>query len=106
MSSNRGVAYIKPGVVEIQSIDYPKLELGARKCNHGVILKNHLDKYLRQRPAHGSWTNHCTRRPDPRPRNNGEIIETGSDVEFCPLATLSQSHSTLPAADAETVKLA
>src|ERR1700747_44680 len=39
MASNRGVAYIKPGVVEIQSIDYPKLELGARKCNHGVILK-------------------------------------------------------------------
>ena len=25
MASNRGVAYIEPGVVEIQSIDYPKL---------------------------------------------------------------------------------
>ena len=39
MASNRGVAYIKPGVVEVQSIDYPKLALGNRKCEHGVILK-------------------------------------------------------------------
>ena len=35
MASNRGVAYVKPGEVEIQSIDYPKLELGRRKCDHG-----------------------------------------------------------------------
>ena len=39
MASNRGVAYIKPGVVEIQSIDYPTLAPGDRKCDHGVILK-------------------------------------------------------------------
>jgi glutathione-independent formaldehyde dehydrogenase len=39
MASNRGVAYMKPGEVEIQSIDYPKLALGSRKCEHGVILK-------------------------------------------------------------------
>ncbi|HMY74291.1 MAG TPA: formaldehyde dehydrogenase, glutathione-independent, partial [Blastocatellia bacterium] len=39
MADNRGVAYIKPGVVEVQSIDFPKLALGKRKCNHGVILK-------------------------------------------------------------------
>ena len=39
MASNRGLAYIKPGVVEIQTIDYPKLALGDRKCDHGVILK-------------------------------------------------------------------
>ena len=39
MASNRGVAYIKPGVVEVQSIDYPKLAIGNRKCEHGVILK-------------------------------------------------------------------
>jgi hypothetical protein len=25
MASNRGVAYIKPGVVEVQSIDFPTL---------------------------------------------------------------------------------
>ena len=39
MPSNRGVAYIKPGVVEVQTIDYPQLALGDRKCDHGVILK-------------------------------------------------------------------
>jgi len=39
MASNRGVVYQKPGVVEIESIDSPKLMLGKRKCNHGVILK-------------------------------------------------------------------
>jgi len=27
MASNRGVAYIKPGTVEVQDIDFPKLEL-------------------------------------------------------------------------------
>ena len=40
MASNRGLAYIKPGVVEVQSIDYPQLALGDRKCDHGVILKS------------------------------------------------------------------
>ena len=27
MATNRGVAYIKPGVVEVQSIPYPKLKM-------------------------------------------------------------------------------
>ncbi len=39
MATNRGVAYLGTGKVEIQSIDFPKLSLGNRKCNHGVILK-------------------------------------------------------------------
>ena len=39
MASNRGVAYMGPGKVEVQSIDFPKLALGSRKCEHGVILK-------------------------------------------------------------------
>src|ERR1700686_1025372 len=39
MASNRGLAYMGPGKVEVQSIDFPKLALGNRKCNHGVILK-------------------------------------------------------------------
>src|SRR5437899_2187719 len=39
MPSNRGLAYMGPGKVEIQSIDFPKLALGSRKCEHGVILK-------------------------------------------------------------------
>jgi glutathione-independent formaldehyde dehydrogenase len=39
MNTNRGIAYIKPGLVEVQSIAFPKLALGDRKCHHGVILK-------------------------------------------------------------------
>jgi len=39
MSENRGIAYIKPGVVEVQNIAFPELALGHRKCHHGVILK-------------------------------------------------------------------
>ena len=41
MASNRGVAYIKPGVVEIQSIDFPKLwdPTTKKKIEHGVLLK-------------------------------------------------------------------
>ena len=39
MASNRSVAYMGQGKVEVQSIDFPKLALGARKCQHGVILK-------------------------------------------------------------------
>ena len=39
MANNRGVVYAGPGRVEVQSIDFPKLALGSRKCEHGVILK-------------------------------------------------------------------
>ena len=49
MADNRGVAYLGTGKVEVQSIDFPKLELQdgpgvhpdnvGRKCEHGVILK-------------------------------------------------------------------
>ncbi len=39
MASNRGAAYMGPGKVEVQSIDFPKLALGDRKCQHGAILK-------------------------------------------------------------------
>eukprot|EP00042_Codosiga_hollandica_P031976 m.197796 g.197796 ORF g.197796 m.197796 type:complete len:419 (-) comp53775_c0_seq1:50-1306(-) len=45
-AANRGVVYMGPGKVEVQKIDFPKLELAAgefnprkRKCDHGVILK-------------------------------------------------------------------
>ena len=40
-NTNKGVVYVKPGVTEVRSIDYPKLELleQKRKCHHGVILK-------------------------------------------------------------------
>src|SRR5258708_18338146 len=47
MASNRGVAYIEPGVVEVKSIPYPKLKMpksetdpfGGKDAPHGVILK-------------------------------------------------------------------
>ena len=40
MASNRGVVYLAPGKVEVQSIDYPKLQNPAgKKIDHGVILK-------------------------------------------------------------------
>ena len=82
MSSNRGVAYIKPGVVEVQTIDYPQLALGDRKCDHGVILKiistnicgsdQHMVRGRTTAPA-GMVLGH---------EITGEIIECGRDVEF------------------------
>ena len=82
MASNRGVAYIKPGVVEVQSIDFPKLILGNRQCQHGVILKiistnicgsdQHMVRGRTTAPA-GLILGH---------EITGEVIEVGRDVEF------------------------
>jgi glutathione-independent formaldehyde dehydrogenase len=84
MASNRGVAYIEPGVVEVQSIDYPKLELAEqnRKCEHGVILKvvstnicgsdQHMVRGRTTAPA-GLVLGH---------EITGEVIEKGRDVEY------------------------
>ncbi|MEX2232396.1 MAG: formaldehyde dehydrogenase, glutathione-independent [Cyclobacteriaceae bacterium] len=82
MSSNKGVAYIKPGVVEVQKIDFPKLALGDRKCNHGVILKVVTTNIC------GS-DQHMVRGRTTAPEGlilgheiTGEVIEAGRDVEF------------------------
>jgi glutathione-independent formaldehyde dehydrogenase len=82
MAANRGLAYIKPGVVEIQSIEYPKLALGDRKCNHGVILKVVSTNIC------GS-DQHMVRGRTTAPKGlilgheiTGEIVEAGRDVEF------------------------
>ncbi len=82
MASNRGVAYMAPGKVEVQSIDYPKLALGDRKCEHGVILKivctnicgsdQHMVRGRTTAPA-GLILGH---------EITGEVIEAGRDVEF------------------------
>jgi hypothetical protein len=41
MKKNRGVVYKGPGVVAVEEIPYPVLELKEqnRKCPHGVIVK-------------------------------------------------------------------
>jgi glutathione-independent formaldehyde dehydrogenase len=92
MAGNRGVAYIGPGKVEVQSIDYPKLELQdgpgvnpanvGRKCNHGVILKVVTSNIC------GS-DQHMVRGRTTAPENLvlgheilGEVVEAGPDVEF------------------------
>src|SRR3954463_1475052 len=82
MASNRGVAYLKPGTVEVLDIDFPKLALGNRQCNHGVILKTiatnicgsdqHMVRGRTTAPA-GLILGH---------EITGQVIEAGRDVEF------------------------
>ena len=88
MPSNRGLAYMGPGKVEIQSIDFPKLALGSRKCEHGVILKivstnicgsdQHMVRGRTTAP-HGLILGH---------EITGEVIEAGRDVEFIKVGDL------------------
>ena len=84
MATNRGVAYIKPGVVEVQSIDFPKLEdpTSGNKIEHGVLLKivstnicgsdQHMVRGRTTAPA-GLVLGH---------EITGEVIEAGRDVLF------------------------
>jgi len=98
MAGNRGVAYIEPGVVEVQTTDYPKLELQdgpgvnpanvGRKLNHGVILKVVTTNIC------GS-DQHMVRGRTTAPPNlvlgheiTGEVVEKGSDVEFIQVGDL------------------
>ena len=88
MAKNRGIAYIEPGVVEVQSIDFPKLALGDRKCEHGVILK------IVSTNICGS-DQHMVRGRTTAPKGlvlgheiTGEVIEAGRDVEFIKVGDL------------------
>jgi glutathione-independent formaldehyde dehydrogenase len=92
MSGNKAVAYIEPGKVEVQTIDYPGLELKdgpgvnpanvGRKAEHGAILKivstnicgsdQHMVRGRTTAPA-GLVLGH---------EITGEVIELGRDVEF------------------------
>ncbi len=88
MSQNHGVAYLKPGKVQVQGIEYPKLALGDRKCKHGVILKvvstnicgsdQHMVRGRTTAPA-GLILGH---------EITGVVIEAGSDVEFIKVGDL------------------
>ena len=82
MAENHGVAYMGPGKVEVQTIDFPKLALGNRKCEHGVILK------IVSTNVCGS-DQHMVRGRTTAPKGiilgheiTGEVIEAGRDVEF------------------------
>src|ERR671910_1544041 len=92
MADNRGVAYIEPGKVEVQDIDFPELELKdgpgvhpenvGRKTPHGAILRivstnicgsdQHMVRGRTTAPA-GLILGH---------EITGEGIETGPGVEF------------------------
>jgi glutathione-independent formaldehyde dehydrogenase len=83
MASNRGVVYLGPGKVEVQSIDYPKLEHpGGGKAEHAVILKvvstnicgsdQHMVRGRTTAPT-GLVLGH---------EITGEVIEAGRDVQF------------------------
>jgi len=84
MADNKCVVYIEPGKVEVQKIDYPKLELPEqnRKCEHGVILRivatnicgsdQHMVRGRTTAPKGQTLGHEIT----------GEVIELGRDVEF------------------------
>lgn len=83
MASNRGVVYLGPGKVEVQSIDFPELKNPkGKKITHGVILKvvstnicgsdQHMVRGRTTAPA-GLVLGH---------EITGEVIEAGDDVEF------------------------
>jgi len=96
MATNRGVAYIKPGVVEVQSIPYPKLKMpksetdpfGGKDAPHGVILKVVTTNIC------GS-DQHMVRGRTTAPQGlilgheiTGEVIEKGNDVEMLNIGDL------------------
>ncbi|WP_035349108.1 formaldehyde dehydrogenase, glutathione-independent [Edaphobacter aggregans] len=89
MAENSGVVFLGQNHVEVQSIDFPKLQNPAgKKINHGVILKvvstnicgsdQHMVRGRTTAPT-GMVLGH---------EITGEIIETGSDVEFLQVGDL------------------
>jgi glutathione-independent formaldehyde dehydrogenase len=82
---NQGVVYTGPGQVEVQDLDYPKLELPEqhnRQLQHGVILKvvatnicgsdQHMVRGRTTAPQGQTLGHEIT----------GEVAEVGRDVEF------------------------
>src|SRR6266702_6538339 len=89
MAENSGVVYMGPHHVEVQSINYPKLENpSGKKIEHGVILKVVSTNIC------GS-DQHMVRGRTTAPRGlvlgheiTGEIIEKGKDVEYLEIGDL------------------
>ena len=89
MADNSGVVYLGQNKVEVQSIDFPKLQNPAgKKIDHGVILRvvatnicgsdQHMVRGRTTAPT-GMVLGH---------EITGEIIEAGSDVEYLKLGDL------------------
>ena len=81
-NANRGVVYQGAGKVSVESLDYPTLALGNRKCEHGVILKVVSTNIC------GS-DQHMVRGRTTAPQGlvlgheiTGLVVEAGHDVEF------------------------
>src|SRR5437879_13481552 len=89
MATNKGVAYMGPGKVELKSIEYPKLKMPASETNpfggkdapHGVILKVLTTNS-------GGSDQHMVRGRTTAPVGlilgheiTGEVVEKGNDVE-------------------------
>lgn len=83
MASNRGVAYVGPGKVEVQSIAFPELVMpDGKPAHHGVVLKvlstnicgsdQHMVRGRTTAPA-GLILGH---------EITGEVLEAGRDVAF------------------------
>ena len=89
MAQNSGVVFLGPNKVEVQSIDFPKMQNPAgKKISHGVILKvvatnicgsdQHMVRGRTTAPS-GLVLGH---------EITGEIIEIGSDVEYLQVGDL------------------
>jgi len=80
--SNRGVIYQGDGKVAVETIAFPELAIGNRKCQHGVILRVLTTNIC------GSDQHMVRGRTTAEPglvlghEITGQIIECGSDVEF------------------------
>ncbi len=89
MAQNSGVVFLGPNKVEVQSIDFPKMQNPAgKKISHGVILKVVATNIC------GS-DQHMVRGRTTAPNGlvlgheiTGEIIEIGSDVEYLKVGDL------------------
>ncbi|ADV83490.1 formaldehyde dehydrogenase, glutathione-independent [Terriglobus saanensis] len=89
MAENRGVVFLGQNKVEVQSIDFPKMQNPAgKKVGHGVILKvvstnicgsdQHMVRGRTTAPT-GMVLGH---------EITGEVIEAGSDVEYIKVGDL------------------